>query len=79
MINAQEERAIAEWQHLYPDCWLLLEVTQEEEDEPLAGRLIAVDSHDANLVALWQEQVRQGKITAMVHGRYTADGPIVVA
>ncbi len=79
IINAQEERSLAEWQQLYPDLWLLLEVTEEEEGEPRKGRLIAVDPEDINLVPQWQECERQGKITAMIHGVYTEKGPTVVA
>ena len=79
VINAQEERPLAEWQQLYPDLWLLLEVTEEEEGEPRKGRLIAVDPEDITLVPLWQEYDRQGKITAMIHGVYTEPGPTVVA
>ena len=79
IIDAQEERSLEEWQQLYPDLWLLLEVTEEEEREPRKGRLVAVDPDDVNLVPLWQEYERQGKITAMVHGAYTEAGPTVVA
>jgi hypothetical protein len=79
VIQTQEERSLAEWQQCYPDLWLLLEVTREEEREPLAGRLIAVAPDDMALVDLWQEYKRQGKITAMLHGRYTDAGPTVVA
>jgi len=57
----------------------LLEVTEEEEGEPQKGRLIAVDPEDMNLVSLWQEYDRQGKITAMIHGVYTEPGPTAVA
>ncbi len=79
IVEAQEERPLAEWQQLYPDLWLLLEVTEEEEGEPRQGRLIAVDPEDITLVPLWQEYGRQGKITAMIHGIYTEPGPTVVA
>lgn len=79
VINAQEERSLAEWQQLYPDLWLLLEVTEEDEGEPQKGRLIAVDAEDMNLVPLRQEYGRRGKITAMIHGIYTEPGPTVVA
>lgn len=79
VINAQEERPLGEWQQLYPDLWLLLEVTEEDEGEPRKGRLIAVDPEDVNLVPLWQEWEQQGKITAMIHGAYTEAGPTVVA
>jgi hypothetical protein len=79
VINAQEERPLAEWQQLYPDLWLLLEVTAEADGEPCKGRLIAVAQEDTDLVSLWQECGRQGKITAMLHGVYTEAGPTVVA
>jgi len=35
VIHASEDRALAVWQELYPDHWLLLEVTHEEDSEPL--------------------------------------------
>ena len=79
IINAQEARPLAEWQELYPDLWLLLEITEEDEGEPLKGRLIAVDPEDMNLVSVWREHAEQGKITAMIHGVYTEPGPTVVA
>ena len=79
VINVSEERAIAEWQQLYPDQWLLLEVTQEDEDEPIGGRLVAVASHDMSLVPLWREYSQQGKTTALVYGDATEAGPSVVA
>jgi hypothetical protein len=34
VINSQEERPLAEWQQLYPDLWLLLEITEEDEAQP---------------------------------------------
>ena len=79
VINAKEERPLAEWQEMYPDLWLLLEVTEEDEGEILKCRLIAVDPEDSNLVSLRQEYGRQGKITGMFHGIYTEPGPTVVA
>ena len=79
VIDTLEEHPLAEWQQLYPDLWLLLEVTEEEEGEPRKGRLIAVDPEDITLVPLWQEYDRQAKITAMIHGIYTEPGPTVVA
>ena len=79
MISAREERPIAEWQQLYPDRWLLLEVTQENEGEPMSGRLVAMAPHDMSLVPLWREQCQQGKITALVYGDSTEAGPAVIA
>jgi len=79
VINSQEERPLAEWQQLYPDLWLLLEITEEDEGGPVKCRLIAVDPDDMDLVPLRQEYGRQGRITGMFHGIYTEPGPTVVA
>jgi hypothetical protein len=79
VMNAPEERALAAWQELYPDRWLLVEVTHEEDGEPLTGRLLAMASTDMVLVPLWQAHVQQGKIIALLYGRLTDAGPTVVA
>jgi hypothetical protein len=79
VMHTSEDRALAAWQELYPDRWLLLEITHEEDGEPLTGRLLAVVSTDIALVRLWQEHTRQGKITALLYGRSTDAGPTVVA
>jgi hypothetical protein len=67
------------WQERYPDSWLLVEVTDEEDGEPLTGRLLAVASTDLALVPLWQAHTQQGKIMALLYGRSTEAGPTVVA
>ncbi len=79
VVNAPEERALAAWQDLYPDRWLLVEVSHEEDGEPLTGRLLAVASTDMALVSLWQAHAQQGKITALLYGRLADPGPTVVA
>jgi hypothetical protein len=56
-----------------------VEVTGEEDGEPLTGRLLAVAATDMALVPLWQAHTQQGKIMALVYGRSTAAGPTVVA
>jgi nicotinamidase-related amidase len=79
VMNTPEERTLAAWQDLYPDRWLLVEVTHEEDGEPFTGRLLAVASTDIALVPLWQAHTQQGKITALLYGRLTDAGPTVVA
>jgi hypothetical protein len=74
-----EDRALAVWQERYPDRWLLVEVTSEEDGEPFTGRLLAVASTDMALVPLWQAHTQQGKIMALLYGRSTEAGPTVVA
>ena len=79
VINALEERPLAVWQELYPERWLLVEVTYEEDSEPLTGRLLAAASTDMALVSLWQTHTQQGKIIALLYGRLTDAGPTIVA
>lgn len=79
LIESQEERPLAEWQELYPDLWLLLEVTEEDVWEIYKVRLIAVSPVDMDLIPLWQEYQCKGKITGMFHGIYTEPGPTGIA
>ena len=79
VMHTLEDRALVVWQERYPDHWLLIEVTSEEDGEPLTGRLRAVASTDMALVPLWQAYTQQGKIMALLYGRSTEAGPLVVA
>jgi len=79
VMHTLEDRALTVWQERYPDRWLLVEVTSEEDGEPLTGRLLAVASTDMALVPLWQAHTRQGQIMALLYGCSTAAGPTVVA
>ena len=79
VMPTPEDCALDVWQERYPDRWLLVEVTCEDDGEPLTGRLLAVASTDIALVPLWQEHIRQGEIVALLYGRSTEAGPTVVA
>jgi len=78
VMYTPEDRALTVWQEHYPDRWLLVEVTGEEDGEPLTGRLLAVASTDMALVPLWQAHTQQGKIIALLYGHSTEAGPLVV-
>ena len=79
LIDASEACMLTVWQERYPDRWLLVEITGEEDGEPLTGRLLAVAATDMALVSLWQAHTQQGKITALLYGRSTEAGLTVVA
>jgi hypothetical protein len=79
LIDTSEDCALAVWQERYPDRWFLVEVTGEDDGEPLTGRLLAVASTDMALVPFWQAYTQQGKIMALLYGRSTEAGPLVVA
>jgi hypothetical protein len=79
LMHTPEDCVLTVWQERYSDSWLLVEVTDEEDGEPLTGRLLAVASTDLALVPLWQAHTQQGKIMALLYGRSTEAGPTVVA
>ena len=58
---------------------LALRVKSESGLEAHTGRLRAVASTDMALVPLWQAYTQQGKIMALLYGRSTEAGPLVVA
>lgn len=71
LLDISEDCALTVWQERYPDRWLLVEVTSEEDGEPLTGHLLAVATTDMGLVPLWQARTQQGKIIALLYGRST--------
>ena len=79
LIDTSEDCALAVWQERYPDRWLLVAVTGEDDGAPFTGRLLAVAATDMALVPLWQAHTQQGKIIALLYGRSTEAGPMVVA
>jgi len=79
VIHTPEDCALAVRQERYPDRWLLVEVTDEDDGEPLMGCLLAVASTDMALVPLSQEHTQQGKIMLLLYGHSTQAGPTVVA
>ena len=52
LIDASEDCMLTVWQERYPDRWLLVEVTGEDDGDPLTGRLLAVAATDMAQVEL---------------------------
>ena len=78
MINAQESKPIAEWERLYPDLWLLIEVTKEDVWEVYEGKLIAAAEDLMGLVEVGKDYDRRGVVTLQTRGDYTEPQPIFV-
>jgi hypothetical protein len=78
MINAQDCKPITEWERLYPDLWLLIEVTKEDEWEVYKGKLIAAAEDSMDLVEIAKECDRRGIVTLHTRGDYTEPQPIFV-
>ena len=56
------------WEAQYPDTWLLLEITQEDEGKPICGRLLATASDPDEIQEVWQASRAQGLLTMLTYG-----------
>ena len=79
MINATEAKSPAEWRTLYPDLWLLLEVTQKDEWEVYQVRLIATAQEDIELVDLARAYAQQEAAYMITRGQSKEEEPYLVA
>jgi hypothetical protein len=66
------------WEAQYPDTWLLLEITEEDEGEPLCGRLLATASDPDEIQEVWQASRAQGLLTMLTYGPPQEPRPEVV-
>ncbi len=79
MVNSTEEKSPAEWEELYPDLWMILEVTQEDEWEVYKARLIATAEDDAELINIARSYDQKGTVYMITKGNSKGDQPLVVA
>ena len=74
----REERRIREWEKQYPDTWILLEVMEESNGEPVRGKLIATAHDPEELHATWKRHRTKGVLTMLTYGPPSEPGPAVV-
>jgi hypothetical protein len=55
IINAQENKTIEEWESLYPETWLFIEVTREDLWEVYEGKLVATAADPMEFVEIGQD------------------------
>ena len=73
------EKSIREWEKLYPDTWILLEVTGQENNEPVRGKVIATGRDPEEFQQKWKKQREKGILTMLTFGPPLQPGPAVVA
>ncbi|MFQ5853472.1 MAG: hypothetical protein ACE5JU_23175 [Candidatus Binatia bacterium] len=76
--SRREERRIREWEGQYPDTWILLEVTEQDDGEPVRGKLIATAKDPAELQEVWKIHRNKGVLTMLTYGPPLEPGPAVV-
>lgn len=72
------EKTIREWEKKYPDTWILLEVTQEDDGEPVRGKLIATAHDPEEIQDVWKLHRNKGVLTMLTYGPPVEPGPAVV-
>lgn len=66
------------WEAQYPDTWLLLEITTEDEGEPLCGRLLATANDPDEIQEVWKASRARGLLTMLTYGPPQEPRPEVV-
>lgn len=77
--NGRGEKTIREWEKLYPDMWILLKVTEQVNDEPVRGEIIATARDPEEFQREWKRQRERGVLTMLTYGPPPKPGPAVVA
>jgi hypothetical protein len=77
--NGAAEKTIREWETLYPDTWILLEVTEQANDEPIRGKVIATARDPEEFQREWKKYRARGVLTMLTFGPPLHPGPSVVA
>ena len=72
------EHTIHEWEAQYPETWMLLEITEEDEGEPVRGLLIATADDPNDLQDVWKGYRDQGVLTMLTYGRPCESQPEII-
>jgi hypothetical protein len=62
------EQSIQAWEAQYPETWILLEITAEDEGEPMRGILIATADDPNEVQAVWKSYRNSGVLTMLTYG-----------
>lgn len=79
MKNGHAEKTVREWERLFPDTWILLEVTAQVNGEPVCGKLIATADDPKRFHREWKRQRELGVRTMLTLGAPLRPPPAVVA
>jgi hypothetical protein len=74
----QIAKAIREWEEQYPGTWILLEVTTEDDGEPVRGKLITTAPDPEDFQKVWKSHRKRGVLTMVTYGPPLEPGPAVV-
>lgn len=72
------EKTIREWEEQYPGTWILLEVTGQENGEPVRARLITTGQDPEAFHDEWKSHREKKVLTMVTYGPPLEPGPAVV-
>lgn len=72
------EKSVQEWEKHYPGTWILLEVTEEANGQPVRGKLITTADDPDDFQQLWKLHREKGILTMVTFGPPLEPGPAVV-
>ena len=78
IVKAEEIKPIAEWESLYPDLWMLIEITRADQWEVYEGKLIATAIDPMELVNIGRSYDERGIKTLETRGDYSEPQPAFV-
>lgn len=78
ILNSDERRPIEELERSYPDLWLFIEVTREDEWEVYEGKLVATAEDPIEFVELGKSYSDRGIVNLTTRGVYTEPQPAFV-
>jgi hypothetical protein len=76
MVNADKPRPIVEWQRLYPELALFIEVTKEDFSQVYEGKLIATAERSIEFFDLSSEFRQRGLVSLTAYGEPLATRPM---
>ena len=78
MINAEEAKTIEEWQELYPELALYIEVTKEDFSKIYEGKLIATAENSIEFLDLDKDPDRRDVVHLTTYGKPIGEQPILL-
>lgn len=76
LVNAQEVKSVEEWEGLYPETWLLIEITKDNPWEGYEGRLIAAAADPMELVEIGIDYDKRKIVTLTTRGISLNEEPV---
>ena len=78
IINSDEVKTIRDWEKVYPEAWLFIEVTREDVWEVYEGKLAAIAEDPMEFLEIDRDYNKRGIVTLTIKGSAIGELPAVV-